>query len=185
MSRQLGEGSGVEQTISGRLPRRLDRHLLVIAAVIAAALIFIAASALGRLGIQTVDTSTGRAFPCTVLRVMDGDGPVICAEEDEQGRQVQVRLRGIEARDGDGDCRIAQGCPEMNWEEGKAVLTRIAGARMNCTSYGPYRDRVDAFCSTPEGADVSCELVKMGAAVRWPEFDAEGRLLGCVPGRRR
>jgi endonuclease YncB( thermonuclease family) len=181
---QLGEGFGVAQTISGKLPRRLDRHLLVIATVIAAALIFIAASALGNLGIQTVDTATGRAFPCTVLRVMDGDGPIICAEKDQQGRQVQVRLRGIEARDGDGGCRT-QDCPEMNWEEGKAVLTRIAGARMNCMSYGPYRDRVDAFCSTPDGADVSCELVKMGAAVRWPEFDAEGRLLGCVPGRRR
>jgi endonuclease YncB( thermonuclease family) len=95
-----------------------------------------------------------------------------------------VRLRGIEARDGDGNCRIAQGCPEMNWEEARAVLTRIAGARMNCVSYGGYRDRVDAFCSTLEGVDVGCEMVKMGAAVRWPEFDSEGRLRGCVPGRR-
>jgi endonuclease YncB( thermonuclease family) len=175
----------VPKTIAGKSPRRVDRHLLVIAAVILAALLFIAASALGNLGIQTVDTATGRAFPCTVLKVMDGDGPVICAEKDQEGRQVQVRLRGIEARDGDGNCRIAQGCPKMNWEEGKAVLTRLAGARMNCTSYGPYRDRVDAFCDTLEGADVSCELVRMGAAVRWPEFDSEGRLLNCAPGSRR
>jgi endonuclease YncB( thermonuclease family) len=175
----------VAQTIAGRVPRRLDPHLLVIGTVILAALIFIAASALGRLGIQTVDTTAGAVFPCTVLRVMDGDGPVFCEEEDQQGRQVRVRMRGIEARDGDGACRIAQGCPEMNWEEGKAVLTRIAGARMDCTSYGPYRDRVDAFCFTPDGVDISCELVKMGAAVRWPEFDAEGRLLNCLPGRER
>jgi len=175
----------VAQTIAGRMPRRLDPHLLVIGAVILAAIVFIAVSAAGRLGIQTVDTSTGSAFPCTVLRVMDGDGPVICAEEDQQGRQVKVRLRGIEARDGDGNCRIASGCPEMNWEEAKAVLTRIAGDRMNCTSYDAYRDRVDAFCSTPDGTDISCELVKMGAAVRWPEFDSEGRLLNCVPGRQR
>lgn len=172
------------QTIARKLPRRLDAHAAIVGAVILAALIFIAASALGDLGIQTADTSTGRAFPCTVLKVMDGDGPVICAEKDQLGRQVQVRLRGIEARDGDGDCRIAQGCPEMNWEEGREVLTRIAGARMNCVSYGAYRDRVDAFCATPEGTDVSCELVKMGAAVRWPEFDSEGRLLNCAPGRR-
>jgi endonuclease YncB( thermonuclease family) len=173
------------QTISGKQPRRLDRHVLVIAAVILAALIFIAASALGNLGIQTVDTAAGGEFPCTVIKVMDGDGPVICEETDQQGQQVQVRMRGIEARDGDGECRLAQGCPEMSWQEGREVLTRIAGARMNCTSYGAYRDRVDAFCSTPEGVDVSCELVKMGAAVRWPEFDSEGRLLKCMPGRER
>ncbi|HZG45556.1 MAG TPA: hypothetical protein VEZ41_04725 [Allosphingosinicella sp.] len=171
------------QTIAGRLPRRLDTHLLVIGTVIVAALLFIAVSAFGSLGIQTVETATGRTFPCTVIKVMDGDGPVICEEKDQSGQQVQVRMRGIEARDGDGGCRT-QVCPEMNWEEGKAVLTRIAGARMNCTSYGRYRDRVDAFCATLEGVDVSCELVKMGAAVRWPEFDGEGRLLNCAPGQR-
>ncbi len=172
------------QTIGGAWLRRLDPHLLVVTTVIVAALIFIAASMLGRLGIETVDTSTGRTFPCTVVKVMDGDGPVICEEQDQLGRQVQVRLRGIEARDGDGNCRIAQGCPQMNWQEARAVLIRIAGARMNCVSHDAYRDRVDSFCSTLSGADVNCELVKMGAAVRWPEFDREGRLVRCIPGRR-
>ena len=170
--------------MTGAWLRRLDTHLLVVATVIFAAIVFIAASMLGRLGIQTVDTSAGRSFPCTVVKVMDGDGPVICEEQDQSGRQVQVRLRGIEARDGDGNCRIAQGCPDMNWEEAKAVLIRVAGARMNCVSRDAYRDRVDASCSTLSGVDVNCELVKMGAAVRWPEFDREGRLLNCVPGRR-
>ena len=172
------------QTTAEAWPRRLDPHLIVIATVILAAVVFIAASMLGRLGIETVDTSTGRPFPCTVVKVMDGDGPVICEEEDLSGRQVQVRLRGIEARDGDGNCRIAQGCPEMNWQEARAVLIRVAGARMNCVAHDTYRDRVDAFCSTPSGVDVACELVKMGAAVRWPEFDLERRLVSCVPGRR-
>jgi endonuclease YncB( thermonuclease family) len=174
----------VAQTIAGATPRRLDTHLAVVATVILAAIAFIAVSMLGRLGIQTVDTSTGRAFPCTVVKVMDGDGPVICEEQDQSGQQVQVRLRGIEARDGDGNCRISQGCPEMNWQEAKAVLVRVAGARMSCLPRDTYRDRVDAFCSTLSGVDVNCELIKMGAAVRWPEFDVEGRLLRCMPGRR-
>jgi endonuclease YncB( thermonuclease family) len=174
----------VAQTFAAARLRRLDPHLLVVATVILAAIVFIVTSMIGRLGIQTVDTSVGRAFPCTVVKVMDGDGPVICDEQDQTGRQVQVRLRGIEARDGDGNCRIAQGCPQMNWQEARAVLIRIAGARMNCVSYDAYRDRVDAFCSTLSGVDVNCELVKMGAAVRWPEFDREGRLLSCIPGRR-
>jgi endonuclease YncB( thermonuclease family) len=177
-------GAGVAQTIAGAGPRRLDPHLLVVATVILGAVLFIAVSMLGRLGIETVDTSTGRAFPCTVVKVLDGDGPVICEEQDLLGRQVLVRMRGIEARDGDGNCRLAQGCPEMNWLEARAVLVRIAGARMNCVSYDTYRDRVDSFCSTPAGVDVACELIKMGAAVRWPEFDREGRLLRCIPGRR-
>ena len=172
------------QTHSGSWLRRPDPHLLVVTMVILAAVVFIAVSMLGRLGIETVDTSTGRTFPCTVVKVMDGDGPVICEEQDQLGRQVQVRLRGIEARDGDGNCRIAQGCPEMNWQEARAVLVRVAGARMNCLSRDGYRDRVDAFCSNLSGVDVNCELVRMGAAVRWPEFDAEGRLLRCIPGRR-
>jgi len=174
----------VAQTISGAWLRRLDLHLLVVATVILAAIIFIAASMLGRLGIQTVDTSAGRPFPCTVVKVMDGDGPVICDEQDKSGRQVQVRLRGIEARDGDGNCRLAQGCPEMNWQEARAVLIRVAGARMNCVSDDSYRDRVDAFCSNLAGVDVNCELVRMGAAVRWAEFDPKSRLLNCIPGHR-
>lgn len=172
------------QTISGAWLRRLDTHLLVVTTVILAAIAFIAVSMLGRLGIETVDTSTGRAFPCTVVKVMDGDGPIICEEQDQSGRQVQVRLRGIEARDGDGNCRIAQGCPQMNWQEARAVLIRVAGARMNCVSHDAYRDRVDSFCSTLSGVDVNCELVKMGAAVRWPEFDPQGRLVRCISGRR-
>ena len=172
------------RTLAKAWLRRVDIHLLVVATVIVAALIFIAAAMLGRLGIQTVDTTTGRSFPCTVVKVMDGDGPVICEEQDQSGRQVQVRLRGIEARDGDGNCRLAQGCPGMNWLEARAVLTRVAGARMSCVSRDAYRDRVDAFCSNLAGVDVNCELVRMGAAVRWPEFDDEGRLLRCIPGRR-
>ncbi len=173
------------ETIAGKMPRRTDARVLVIGIVILSALIFIAVSAFGNLGIQTVDISTGRAFPCTVLSVADGDGPVTCAETDQNGQQVQVRLRGIEARDEDGGCRMTSGCPEMNWEEGKAVLTSVAGARMNCVSYGLSYERVDSFCTTPSGVDVSCELVRLGAAVRWPEFDPDGRLLGCLPGRRR
>jgi hypothetical protein len=54
--------------ISGAWVRRLDPHLLVVATVILAALIFIAASMLGRAGIETVDTTAGRSFPCTVVR---------------------------------------------------------------------------------------------------------------------
>jgi hypothetical protein len=141
----------VAQTIAGKGPRRIDRHLLVIGTVIVAALIFIAASALNRLGIQTVDTATGNAFSCTVLRVMDGDGPVICAEEDLNGRKCRSACAASRRATGDGECRIAEGCPQMNWEEGRAVLTRIAGGRMDCTSYGAYRDRVDAFCLNPRG----------------------------------
>lgn len=175
----------MSDAVAARGRRRIDARLVVIAGVIGAALLFVAASAFGNLGIERVDTATGNTFPCTVLSVTDGDGPVLCAEQDRNGEQVQVRMRGVEARDEDGSCRIATGCTDMTWQEGKAVLTRIAGARLQCTSYGMSYERVDSSCTNLQGVDVSCELIRMGAAVRWPQFDPEGRLAHCVPGRRR
>jgi len=59
--------------------RRWDTRILVIAAVVGAALLFVAASAFGGLGIQSVDVAIGKSFPCTVLNVTDGDGPGVRA----------------------------------------------------------------------------------------------------------
>lgn len=174
------------QIVAAHHHHRFDVRLFVIGGVILAAVLFIAASLVGDLGVATVDTATGRTFPCTVLSTEDGDGPVYCAERDQQGMPVIVRLRGIEARDSDGGCRISTGCTEMTADEAGSVLRRIiTGVRIQCVSYGLSYERIDAFCTTPEGVDISCEMVRMGAAVRWPEFDSEGRLAQCVPGRRR
>lgn len=174
------------QIVAAHHHRRFDVRLFVIGGVVLAAVLFIVASLLGDLGVATVDTTTGRNFACTVLSTEDGDGPIYCAERDQEGLPVVIRLRGIEARDSDGGCRIASGCTEMTPDEAAWVLRRIiTGQRLQCVSYGRSYERIDAFCTTPEGVDVSCEMIRMAAAVRWAEFDTEGRLAQCVPGRRR
>lgn len=154
---------------------------VAIGGIIAAAMLFILLNVLQEASPAQVSTAKGKQFPCTVLSVYDGDGPINCSEKDTKGKQVIVRLRGIEAREADNKCPRANLCPKASGEESKAALTRLAVGRLQCTSFGPSYNRVDASCRSPTGADLSCEMLRAGAAVRWPEFDPEGRLKRCVP----
>ena len=167
----------------GRLRGKVGTSGLIIGAMVLAALVFIAFSVLQSIRPEEVATAAGSQFPCTVLSVYDGDGPINCAEVDAQGRQVSVRLRGIEAREPDNSCQVDV-CPPMSGEEAKATLTRLAVGRLQCTSFGPSYNRIDASCRNPQGVDISCELIRTGAAVRWPEYDREERLVRCVPQRQ-
>ncbi len=156
---------------------------LAIAAIIVGALIFVVANVLADQGMPTVDTATGSKFPCTVLSVYDGDGPINCAEHDTEGKPVAVRLRGIEAREADNSCQ-AEVCPTATGAEAKAMLTKLAVGRLQCESFGPSYNRVDSSCTNEGGVNLSCEMIRTGMATRWPEYDPDGRLKGCVPGRR-
>lgn len=166
------------------LRSRIGLGGLVIGGIILAAIAFVIASAMSASASARVNTDAGSGFTCTVLSVRDGDGPINCAEIDAKGQPVAVRLRGIEARDSDNRCRLDEACPKMSGAEAKATLTRIAVGRLQCVSFGPSYSRVDASCETSSGTDISCELIRIGAAVRWPQYDPDGRLLHCVPGRR-
>ncbi|MGZ8336283.1 MAG: thermonuclease family protein [Allosphingosinicella sp.] len=157
---------------------------IAIGLIILAAIAFILFSALGNRASAVVDTAAGRQFPCTVQTVYDGDGPINCAETDAEGKQVRVRLRGIEAREADNSCRYPDLCPAASGAEARAALTRLAVGRLQCTSFGPSYENVDASCRAPDGADISCEMLRGGMAVRWPQYDPEGRLIPCVPTRR-
>ncbi len=156
---------------------------IAIALIILAAIAFILFSALGQAASTGIDTTSGNDFPCTVQSVYDGDGPINCAETDITGKQVRVRLRGIEARETDNSCRYENLCPEASGAEAKAQLTRLAVGRLDCTSFGPSYNNVDASCRNPSGQDISCEMLRSGAAVRWPQYDPDGRLIPCVPAR--
>jgi endonuclease YncB( thermonuclease family) len=166
-----------------RLRDRIGTGGIVIAVIVIAAILFVIVSAVFSLKPTEVDIATGSHFPCTVISVYDGDGPINCAEVDAQGKQVSIRLRGIEAREPDNTCQLPV-CPPMSGAQAKAVLTRLAVGRMQCVSFGPSYNRVDASCFSATGVDISCELIRRGAAERWPEYDREGRLIHCVPGRR-
>jgi len=165
-----------------RLHGKIGTGGIIVAVIILAAVLFIAASVIFSLAPTKVDIAAGSHFPCTVISIYDGDGPINCAEVDAQGKQVAIRLRGIEAREPDNTCQLAT-CPPMSGAQAKAVLTRLAVGRMQCVSFGPSYNRVDASCFSATGVDISCELIRRGAAERWPEYDREGRLVHCVPGR--
>ena len=164
--------------------RRLRGSALAIGLIILAAVAFILFNAFGEASSATVDTAAGQQFACTVQDVYDGDGPINCAETDASGKQVRVRLRGIEAREADNSCRYENLCPEASGQQAREQLQRLAVGRLQCTSFGPSYSNVDASCRNPQGADISCEMLRSGAAVRWPQYDPDGRLLPCVPGRR-
>lgn len=160
--------------------RKLGGAGIAVAVMIVAALSFILVNMLGDGAMTNVDTSAGKRFACTVLSVQDGDGPIDCAETDLDGKQVMVRLRGIEARELDNSCQ-AEVCPSRSGAEAKAELTRLAVGRLQCESFGPSYSRVDSACTNAQGQNISCEMIRSGTAVRWPQYDPDGRLAACVP----
>jgi endonuclease YncB( thermonuclease family) len=170
-------------TLWNGLRTRIGVGGIAIALLILAALAFILVNVADDRDKALVDTSAGSDFPCTVVSVYDGDGPINCSETDSEGKPVAVRLRGIDAREIDDSCQV-QVCPKASGAEARALLTKLAVGRMQCHSFGPSYNRVDASCTNPEGTDISCELVRQGTAVRWPEYDPDGRLLPCVPKNR-
>ena len=167
-----------------RLKGRWGAGGIAFALIMVLALGFIAINLLRDARRPPVDLSVGSRFPCTVTSIYDGDGPINCSEVDARGQQVVVRLRGIEARENDNSCRRADICPPLSGAQGKAVLEELAGGRIECTSFGPSYNRVDARCHTPAGVDISCEMIRRGAAMRWPEYDPNGSLAHCRPQRR-
>lgn len=123
---------------------------------------------------------SGQAFTCTPVRVWDGDGPVWCAEGP------RIRLAGIAAREIDGTCRANQPCPRTNAEQARDQLVSFVGSRvgwsseghalvsgppMRCVSVGNGKgDRTAAWCVSPKGGDLSCAMVRVGAALRWERY---------------
>ena len=164
--------------------RRAHAGAIALGAIISSAVAFIIFSAVDVATAAVVDVAPGRQFSCTVQSVYDGDGPINCAEIDQSGKQVVLRLRGIEAREADDTCRRQDICPNATGAAGKEQLTRLAVGRLECTSFGPSYNSVDVFCRNAAGIDISCEMIRSGAAARWPEYDPDGRLLPCVPQRR-
>lgn len=167
----------------GATGRRFGASRLILIAIILGALAFIGFSMLTDLTAHRVDIATGSRFSCTVLSVYDGDGPINCAEIDQNGKPVRVRLRGIEAREADNSCQLGDQCPKASGAEAKGELTRMAFGKLSCESFGPSYNRVDATCTNPDGLNLSCEMIRRGMAVRWPQYDPDGLMLPCVPKR--
>jgi len=127
----------------------------------------------------------GTRFTCTTIAVWDGDGPVWCAEGPK------LRLSGIAAREHDETCRDGQPCPAASGRAARDALVlllggpkglrpeghvKVAGVTLACTSEGSARgDRTAAWCTLPDGRELSCAMIATGTALRWARYDLGDR----------
>jgi endonuclease YncB( thermonuclease family) len=140
----------------------------------------------------TTIISAGATFQCTPTAVWDGDGPIWCAEGPK------IRLRGIAAREVrrvggrvvDGGCKRGHPCGKAPGPAARDRLVgllggprgtlasghvRVQAATMRCRSYGGGKGaRTAASCALPGVGDLSCAMVRAGAAVRWRSYGGAG-----------
>jgi endonuclease YncB( thermonuclease family) len=123
-----------------------------------------------------------QAFTCTPVQVWDADGPVWCAEGP------RLRIHGIAAREMDGTCRDGHPCPDMPPIAARDALIGLLGpASIDATTTGHVRlskapplacrsfgggggNRTAARCRLPDGRDLGCRLIALGAAREWTRY---------------
>jgi endonuclease YncB( thermonuclease family) len=132
--------------------------------------------------LATISIPTGQSFAGVVTRVYDADGPIDVTVAP--GRRVKVRLQGVGAVEADGSIRPGQPHGILDPKEARRRTAAIAmGKRVVCVSKGSAgRDRTAAWCTLPDGRDLSCAVIVSGAGARWPKYDSQRRLVDC--GRR-
>lgn len=123
--------------------------------------------------------SPSAAESCTAVAVYDGDGPVWC----EEG--WKLRISGIAAREIDETCKPGHPCPDASGASARDALVHLLGGgtgrlatghvtirpiALACEMTGRSHDRLTAWCTLPDGRDLSCAMVATGTAVRWDKF---------------
>jgi endonuclease YncB( thermonuclease family) len=134
------------------------------------------------------------AFLCLAIALHDVDGPIHCRSGDK------IRLQGIGATETDGSCRPNQPCVPGDPIAQRRRMARAMGATiaredrsrygqawfsrpvaLRCVPTGRSHKRVTAWCTLPDGRDLSCLAIRSGVAVRWERYDRGRRLTGCRP----
>lgn len=107
------------------------------------------------------------SFTCTVASITDGD-TWRCAERGPDGRQIRVRLAGVNAREVDGSCGVGHPCPVASAEDATTALAGLAdGQVLTCQANGSTHGRIAAFCRRSDGLDLSCAMLETGTVARW------------------
>lgn len=132
-----------------------------------------------------------KPFTCTPVQVWDADGSIWCAEGP------RIRLHGIAAREMDGTCRAGHPCPDMPPIPARRALIRLFGAvageatatghiriseasPLACRSHGGAGgNRTAARCNLPDGSDLGCRLIALGAAREWRQY-SRGAYRACM-----
>lgn len=112
-------------------------------------------------------------FLCLVVAVTDAD-TIRCAD------RTKIRVAAINAREKDGSCIPNAPCAAMPHQRAKPAVERLVlGRTLRCRRVGVSYDRVVADCTLPNGAGLSCAIVRTGAAAWWPKFARQYRMRGC------
>jgi endonuclease YncB( thermonuclease family) len=115
------------------------------------------------------------SFTCTVASVHDGD-TLRCLERGPDGRQVCLRISGIDARELDGTCAPGHPCASAPPEAATAALERlVAGQRLQCEFEGYTYRRMAGFCRNAAGVDVSCAMLASGTVAKWARYWGDHR----------
>jgi endonuclease YncB( thermonuclease family) len=134
--------------------------------------------------LATISIPAGQSFAGVVTRVYDADGPIDVTIAP--GRRVKIRLQGVGAVEADGSIRPGQPHGILDPKEARRRTAAIAmGRRLACVSKGSAgRDRTAAWCTLPDGRDLSCAVIASDAGARWAKYDPRRRLVGCSRRRR-
>ena len=109
----------------------------------------------------------GAAFQCVVDHVNDGD-TLRCRDG------VRVRLHAVAAREADGTCSPGHPCPAASGASATAALNRLAAGKiLTCDPVGRNYKRITAICSTPEGEEINCAMIRSGTTLIWEKFDRQ------------
>lgn len=120
------------------------------------------------------------AFPCTVIRVHDGDGPLWC----RQG--PKVRIAGVQAPDFESASPCRTGRADYVCSDAKARASRrivealVLNKTLRCQPVDRSYSRVVARCTLPDGRSLSCATIAAGAAVRWDRYWRRYKMGGCA-----
>jgi endonuclease YncB( thermonuclease family) len=121
---------------------------------------------------------------CEVVAVHDGDGPIHCRGG------LSIRIAGIQAPDFESAPPCRKHKSGYVCDNGKAAAARDIVWRLtyrttlNCEWLDVSYARTVARCTLPDGRDLRCTAIALGAADHWPEFEQRYRLAPC-PTRQR
>ena len=110
------------------------------------------------------------SFYCTVSSITDGD-TLRCVERGPDGREIRVRLSGIDARERDGTCARGHPCAAASPAAATTRLEQLAGHDvLSCQTVSSTYGRIAAFCRNSSGIDLSCALLASGVVVKWDRY---------------
>lgn len=118
-------------------------------------------------------------IPCEVISVHDGDGPIHCRNG------VSIRVAGIQAPDFETapPCRTHR--PDYVCDDRKAAAARdivwrlVWRTTLTCAPLDRSHARTVARCTLPDGRDLRCAIIALGAADHWPKYERRYRLAPC------